>query len=221
MGERGLHYPAIDLFRPLDTDRDLDLHRPRVDPERPDKSQRAVVDGILDGADSGLGVIATVQIVAATHLQDDALCLHARHHHAISSRTTAAALAITVLLVPASLGISSPPSTTRTVPVPCGKTARTACWSTRSGRGTPLVTPTCIASTGKPSALAILSPLCQSASRRARTAALVWSVPRMSVPMPICRTMRFRAMFNLASSLASLYPFRSSQGSRARGWAAS
>src|SRR6516165_4531867 len=131
------------------------------------------MDGILDRAHRGLGVVAAMQIVAAAHLEDDALSLHDCHPYGTSSRTTAAALAITVELVPASFGISSPPSTTRTAPVPCGSTARTACLSTRSGRGTPIVTSTCMASTGRPTASATLSPLCQSASRRARTAALV------------------------------------------------
>src|SRR5262252_3909909 len=173
MRQSRFHGLGIDPLRPLDTDRDLDLHRSRVDPEGPDEGQRAVVDGILDGADGGLGVVAAVQIVAASHLQDDPLRRHFRHSHGISSRTTAAALAITVVLVPASLAISSPPSTTRTVPVPCGSTASTASLSTRSGCGTPIVISTCIASTGRPTASATLKPLCQSASRKARTAALV------------------------------------------------
>src|SRR6478672_5358164 len=42
-----------------------------------------------------------------------------------------------------------------------------------------------------PRAAAIDNELCQSASRRARHAALVGSAPRMSVPMPISSTMRF------------------------------
>jgi len=87
-----------------------------------------------------------------------------------------------------------PPSTTRTVPPPCGSTARTASVSTRSGCGTPMMTSTCIASTESPSAGATLGELCQSASRNARIAALVGSAPRMSVSMPISRTMRFKAM---------------------------
>src|SRR5262245_47256724 len=173
MRQHSLYGPGINLLRLLDADRDLDLHRPRIDPERPDKGQRAVVDGVLDSPHRGLGVVAGVQIIAAAHLEDDALSLHNRCPHGTSSRTTAAALAMTVELVPASLGISSPPSTTLTVPLPCGSTARTACRSTRSGCGTPIVTSTCIASTGKPTASATLSPLCQSASRSARTAAFV------------------------------------------------
>ena len=60
-----------------------------------------------------------------------------------------------------------------TVPVPCGSTASTAALSTSSGRGTPIVTSTRIASTGCPSAFATLSELCHSASRSARTAAFV------------------------------------------------
>src|SRR5579871_5575625 len=108
----------------------------------------------------------------------------------MSSRTIVTALAMTVVPVPASFGISSPPSTTSTVPVPWGSTASTAALSTASGRGTPILTSTCIASTGSPTALAMLNPLCHSASRSARTAALVQSLPRMSVPMPSCSTIR-------------------------------
>ena len=59
------------------------------------------------------------------------------------------------------------------------------------GRGTPMWTSTIIASSGWPSAGAIDNELCQSASRRARQAALVGSAPRMSVPMPISSTIRF------------------------------
>ena len=60
-----------------------------------------------------------------------------------------------------------------------------------------MCTSTIIASSGWPSAVAIDSELCQSASRSARQAALVGSAPRMSVPMPISSTMRF---FAIASS---------------------
>src|SRR6516164_6565852 len=173
MRQRPLYDLGVDLRRLLNADRDLDLHHPRIDPERADKGQRAVVHRVFDRADRGLGVVAAVQIVAAAHLENDAFSRHCHRPHGRSSRTTAAALAITVELVPASLAISSPPSTTRTVPVPCGNTASTASLSTRSGRGTPIVTSTCITSTGRPTASATLSPLCQSASRNARTAALV------------------------------------------------
>src|ERR1700730_6157136 len=131
------------------------------------------MDGILHRPDRGFGVVAAMQIVAGTHLQDHTLHRHTLPHHAMSSRTTAAALAMTVRLVPASLGISNPPSTTLTVPEPCGRTARTASLSTRSGWGTPIVTSTSIASTGNPTASATLSELCQRASSNARTAAFV------------------------------------------------
>src|SRR5207247_7397339 len=94
-----------------------------------------------------LGIIAAVQIVAAAVFGDDAF-----QRHGTSNRTTAVALATTVVLL--SLAISSPPTTTLTVPLPCGRTASTAAVSTSSGRGTPIVTSTCIASTGCPSALA-------------------------------------------------------------------
>src|SRR4029078_72806 len=50
---------------------------------------------------------------------------------------------------------------------------------------------TIIPSSGWPSAGAIDSELCQSASRRARQAAFVGSAPLMSVPMPISSTIRF------------------------------
>jgi len=80
---------------------------------------------------------------------------------------------LAVNLIPASFTISSPPSTTFTVPVPCGSTASTCAASTRSGFGTPINTSTTIESVGLPSASATLSELCQSASRNARTAALV------------------------------------------------
>src|SRR5215471_8318863 len=65
MRQHSLHSTGIDLLRLLDADRDLDLHRPRIDPERPDERQRAVMDGILDGAHRGLGVVAAVQIITA------------------------------------------------------------------------------------------------------------------------------------------------------------
>jgi hypothetical protein len=103
-------------------------------------------------------------------------------------------LAIKVELVPSSFGISRPPSTTVTVPVPCGRMARTSCLFTFSGCGTPMVTSTCIESVSRPSALATPRELCQSASRSARTAALVGSAPLISVPMPISSTMRFSAI---------------------------
>src|SRR6202008_985687 len=74
----GLYRLSIDFLRPLNADRDLDLHRPRVDSEGSDKSQRAVMDSVLDRADRGLGVVAAVQIIAAAHLEDDALSLHRR-----------------------------------------------------------------------------------------------------------------------------------------------
>ena len=85
----------------------------------------------------------------------------------------AAAWAITVLSVPASLAISRPPSTTFTVPVPCGSTASTSFLSTSSGFGTPISTSTCMSSLDLPTAVATVSELCHSASRNARTAALV------------------------------------------------
>src|SRR5271156_3882161 len=127
------------------------------------------MEGVGDRANRRLGIVTTVQIVAGPHFENDALCWHWTPPHGTSSRTSAAALAITVLLVPESLAISSPPSTTWTVPVPCGSTARTASLSTSSGRGTPIVTSTRIESTGSPTALATLSELCHKASRNART----------------------------------------------------
>src|SRR5258707_13549558 len=117
------------------------------------------MDGILDCPNSGFGVVAAMQIVAGAHFEDDTLRRHARTRHVMSSRTTAAALAMTVILVPASLGISNPPSTTLTVPVPCGRTARTVALPPRSEWGTPTVTSTCIESTGNRTASPILSEL--------------------------------------------------------------
>src|SRR3954452_15083213 len=116
------------------------------------------MDRVLYGAQRGFCVIAAVQIVAGAEFGDDSLQRHGRTSGR-SSRTTAAALATTVALVPSSLAISRPPSTIATVPVPCGSTASTASLSTRSGRGTPIVTPTRIASVSWPSALATLSEL--------------------------------------------------------------
>src|SRR6266851_2514698 len=158
----------IDPIRLLHPDRHLDLHCPGIDPKGANEPQRAVVDRILDRADRGFGVVAAMQVVAGAEFGDDALQCHRRAPGAsagMSSRTTAAALATTVLPVPASFAISRPPSMTRTVPLPCGNTASTASASTRSGRGTPIVTSTCIASTGRPSAPATDNELCHSASR--------------------------------------------------------
>src|SRR5580704_11540437 len=166
-----LYEGGVDLFGMLHADRDLDLHFARIEPKRSDQRERAVMNRILHGPDRSLGVVAAMQIVAGPHFKDHTLCCHGSSLS--SSRTTAAAFAMTVVLVPVSLGISNPPSTTCTVPVPCGSTARTASLSTRSGRGTPIVTSTCIESTGKPTASATLNELCQSASRKARTAAFV------------------------------------------------
>src|SRR6266404_2740383 len=118
------------------------------------------MDRVLHRAHRRLGVVPAVQIVAGAEFGDDPLQGHGRSpvmSTGTSSRTIAAALATTVVL-PLSLLISRPPTTTLTVPVPCGNTASTS---------------TCIASTGWPSALATLSELCHSASRSARTAALV------------------------------------------------
>ena len=56
-----------------------------------------------------------------------------------------------------------------------------------------------MASGGWPSAGAIDSELCHSASRSALQAALVGFEPRMSVPMPISSTMRLFAIDELAS----------------------
>src|SRR6185437_9831966 len=162
----------IDARRLLRADRHLDLHCRRIDTEIADQGQRAVVDRILHRTHRGLCVIAAMQIVAGAEFGNDALQGH-RRRSATSNRTIAAALATTVLLVPSSLVISRPPSTTFTVPVPCGSTANTCSLSTRSGRGTPIVTSTCIASVGWPSAFATESELCQRASRKARTAAFV------------------------------------------------
>src|SRR5271169_3371315 len=173
MRQGGFDCRGVNLVGMLDSDRDLDLHLARVEPKGADQRQRAVMEGIDDRANGRLGIIAAVQIVAGSHFENDALCWHWTSPQGTSSRTSAAALAITVLLVPESLAISSPPSTTSTVPVPCGSTASTASLSTCSGHGTPIVTSTRIASTGRPTASATLSPLCHSASRSARTAALV------------------------------------------------
>src|SRR5579875_186246 len=164
---------AVDLLRALHADRDRDLHPLRLKAERAQEGQRAVTDRILDRAHRRFRVVAAVQIGAAAQLEDHAGCRHYRLLQGISSRTTAAAWASTVASVPASFGISSPPLTTRTVPVPCGRTASTAARSTRSGSGTPIVTATCIASADRPSALAIESALRHNASRSARTAAFV------------------------------------------------
>src|SRR5215213_8382859 len=100
------------------------------------------MDRVLDGAHRGFRVIAAVQVVAGAEFGDDPFQRHGRASGSLSgksSRTTAAALATTVALVPSSLAISRPPSTTATVPVPCGSTARISALSTNSGRGTPIV----------------------------------------------------------------------------------
>src|SRR5438477_7882493 len=166
----------IDARGLLHPDRHLDLHHLRIHAKAADQGQRAVMDCVLHRAHRRLGVVAAMQIVAGAEFGDDALEGHRRRPGTFtgtSSRTTAAALATTVLFVPSSLLISRPPSTTLTVPVPCGSTANTCSLSTRSGRGTPIVTSTCIASVGWPSAFATESELCHSASRSARTAAFV------------------------------------------------
>src|SRR5580704_13430457 len=155
--QRRLDRSRIDPFGALRADGDLDLHLFRVEAERAEKSQRAVVQRVLHRADRRLGVVAAMQIVAAAHFENDAFC-----HRALlqtSSRTMAAAWARIIESVPASLRISRPPSTTVTVPVPCGSTASTAALSTRSGCGTPIVTSTRIESTGNPTASAMLSEL--------------------------------------------------------------
>src|SRR5438477_9635118 len=162
----------IDARGLLHPDRHLDLHRLRIHAKAADQGQRAVMDRVLHRAHRCPGVVAAMQIVAGAEFGDDALEGH-RRRSTTSSRTTAAASATTVLFVPSSLVISRSPSTTFTVPVPCGSTANTCSLSTRSGRGTPIVTTTCIASVGWPSALATLRELCHSASRSARTAAFV------------------------------------------------
>src|SRR6516225_8107781 len=77
--QRPLHDLGVDLLRLLDADRDLDPHRSRVDAERSDKGQRAVVDRVFDRADRGLGVVAAVQIIAAAHLENDSFSLHGSH----------------------------------------------------------------------------------------------------------------------------------------------
>src|SRR5579859_3693892 len=164
---------GVNPLRLLCADRDLDLHLLRVEAKAADERQRRMMQRVLHRADRRLGVVAAVQIVAAAHFEDDAFCRHDRAPQGMSSRTTAAAWASTIESVPASLGISSPPSTRLTVPVPCGSTASTCALSTFSGCGTPMVTSTCIESTGSPTASAMESELCQSASRKALTAALV------------------------------------------------
>ena len=77
---------------------------------------------VLHGAQRGLGVVGTVQVVAGAQLQDDAGLVGCLRHcgllQAMSRLTMAQALAISVLSVPASLRISRPPSTTVTVPLP-------------------------------------------------------------------------------------------------------
>src|SRR5262249_41372103 len=129
------------------------------------------MQGVLHRPQRGLGIVTAVQVVAATHLQDDPLCHDPPSY--TSSRTTAAALAITVEPVRASLAISSPPSPTFPARVPGGTTASTCALSTSPGFGTPTVTSTSMESTCSPTASATLSELCHSASRSARTAALV------------------------------------------------
>src|SRR5205807_5643007 len=120
--QRGLHRGKFDPVGLLHADRHLDLYRLRIDAEAADQGQRAVMDRVLHRAHRRLGVVAAMQIVAGAEFGDDALQGH-RRRSATSSRTTAAALAATVLFVPSSLVISRPPSTTFTVPVPCGSTA--------------------------------------------------------------------------------------------------
>src|ERR1700756_1387064 len=102
------------------------------------------MDCVLHRPQGRLGVIPAMQVVTHAKFQNDALACHAPPPYATSSQTTAAALAIKVDPVPSSLEISNPPSTTLTVPVPCGSTASTASLSTFSGCGTPIVPSTCM-----------------------------------------------------------------------------
>src|SRR5437588_1320546 len=88
----------------LHADRHLDLHRFCIDAEAADQGQRAVMDRVLHRAHRRLGVIAAMQIVAGAEFGDDPPQTHGRRS-GMSSRTTAAALATTVLFVPSSLTI--------------------------------------------------------------------------------------------------------------------
>src|SRR5271170_2848821 len=112
--QRGFDRRGVDLVGLLNADRDLDLHLARVEPEGVDQRQRAVMEGVGDRPNRRLGIVAAMKIVAGPHFENDALCWHWVPPYGRSSRTSAAALAITVLLVPESLAISSPPSTTCT-----------------------------------------------------------------------------------------------------------
>src|SRR4029079_13174741 len=101
----GAHLLEVYLVGLLHADRDVDEHGGlRIDSERADHGERAVVQGVLHGAQGGLGVVAAMQVVAGAELEDDSPGRHAVLLQR-SSRTMAAAWAITVLSVPASLGI--------------------------------------------------------------------------------------------------------------------
>ena len=73
MRQSGLDRVALDPLGMLHADRDLDLHRPRIDAEAADQAQRAVVDRVLDGAHRGFRVVAAVQVVAGAEFGDDPL----------------------------------------------------------------------------------------------------------------------------------------------------
>src|SRR6516162_2027557 len=98
------------------------------------------MQGILHCAQCRLGVVSPVQVVAAAHFQDDAL----RHRPSPSDIKPhdGGGIGDDGGIGAGVLGISSPPSTTVTVPVPCGSTASTRASSTSSGFGTPMVTST-------------------------------------------------------------------------------
>src|SRR6516162_3305846 len=136
VGQYRLYSRGIYLLRPLNADRDLDLHRPGIDPERADEGERAVVNGILDRAHRSLGVVAAVQIVAAAHLQDDAFSPHAATSRNVEPNDRSG-VGDDRRIGAGIVDDFEPAFDDPHRPVPCGNTATTACWSTWSGRGTP------------------------------------------------------------------------------------
>jgi len=86
--------------------------------QRTNEGKRAVMQGVLHGAQCGLGVVGAVQIVAGAQLQNDAVLASMPPSSDVEADGRTQALAINVRSVPASLKISRPPSVTVTVPFP-------------------------------------------------------------------------------------------------------
>ncbi len=150
-------------------------------PKRADHRQGGMMQGVLHRANRRLCVVAAVQVVAGAEFQDDSFAGHVLfvrsgsgdvkpdHRGGAGDQGGVGALLV---------GYLQPALHAR---------RRCRCraagprvprlLSTCSGCGTPIVTSTCIASVSMPRAAAMLRELCQSASRSARTAALVGSAP--------------------------------------------